>query len=83
MSEKQKQARNRNLPSVKMPSGFSVVTDGSVQPNVDITCAIVFDSDVAWRDIYEHRSLFASKGSNLLLMACLDAMVSPVTHDEV
>ena len=62
-----------------MPSGFSVVADVTVQPNVDAMRATVFDSDVVWRDFYEHRPLFASKGSNLLLMACLDAMVLPVT----
>ena len=66
------------LPSVEISSGFSVVADATVQPNVDINCVILFDSDAARRDLYEQPSLFDSKGSNLLLMmTCLDVMILP------
>ena len=63
------------LPSVEISSGFLVVADVTVQPNVGIICVVLFGSDVVGRDLYEHQSLFDLKGSNLLLMmTCFDVI---------
>ena len=49
------------LSFVEISSGFLVVADVSVQPNVGIICVGLFCSDVIGRDFYD-QSLFDPKG---------------------
>ena len=51
-----------------MSSGFFVVVGATLEPNVEIVCAIPFDPDAVVRDFYEHPSSLDPKGPNLLFL---------------
>ena len=73
---KQKLDKGIYLPSAEISTGFLVVADATVQPNVGVICVVLFGSDVVGRDLCEHQSLFDLKGSNLLfMMTCFNVII--------